>query len=227
MSGQRLNRVFSRPLTRVLLKTPLTPNQITLLSLGFGLLTGYFFSKGSYGFSLAAAASYQMAVVLDNCDGEVARAKNLRSEFGSWCDVFADLVTDLSFFIGLAVGVERQGSPGPVGTFAALCVSGAVLHFLLVVLEKSKGFGPAVFESPHPEYGQRRNPALYVFDALREGDASWFVIFFSLIGQAPLLLWAGGVYMQVLWIASLFINFRWTFMNPAPPSNKKSSGGVG
>ena len=211
MSEFRLNRVFSGPLTRVLLKTSLTPNQITLLSLGFGLLTGYLFSRGGYFFSLTAAGCYQMAVVLDNCDGEVARAKNMRSKFGGWLDIVCDILTDIALFLGVAIGMKRQGIAGPVGLFLTLCLTGAVSHFLLVVAEKIKGFGPAVFGTPHPEHEKRSNAVLNTFDALREGDASWLVLLFVAIGQTQALLWFGGVYMQVLWIAALLLNFRWIF----------------
>ena len=211
MHDLRLNRVLSRPLTRLLLKTPLTPNQVTLLSLACGLAAGYFFSLGRYAASLAGAAGYQLAVVLDNCDGEVARAKNMRSSLGGWLDVLVDILNDLALFTGVALGLRRQGIPGPVWLFLALCLSGAAIHCLLVVLEKVKGFGPAVFESPHPEQGQRRDFWLTLFDALREGEASWFVVLFACAGQTQYLLWAGGVYMQALWIGAALVNFRRVF----------------
>ena len=213
MSAFRLNRFFSKPLTRLLLKTPLTPNQITLISLGFGVLAGVLFSKGTYAFSLAAAVSYQLAMVFDNCDGEVARAKNMRSEFGGWLDVVADILTDISLFLGIAFGMLKQETAGPVIFFMFLCLSGALLHFILVILEKLKGFGPAVFDAPHPEHERRTSIFLDIFDAFREGDSSWFILFFAAIGQAPMLLWIGGIYMQILWISAALINFRWLFQN--------------
>ena len=211
MSAFRLNRVLSKPLTRVLLKTPLTPNQVTLASLGFGFLAGYFFSLGEYAPSLAAAGSYQVAVVLDNCDGEIARAKKLGSEFGGWLDIVCDILSDLALFTGIALGMDRQGTTGPVALFLTLCLSGAVVHFLLVVTEKLKGFGPAVFTAPHPEHEKRKNVVLDIFDALREGDASWFVVLFAVTGYTQALLWAGGIYMQALWISAAVVNFRWIF----------------
>ena len=211
MSEFRVNRVLSAPLTRVLLKTPLTPNQITLLSLGFGVLCGYFLSQGNYWLSLAAAACYQMAVLLDNCDGEVARAKNMRSKLGGWLDLFADLVTDLSLFSGAALGMKRVGADGPIDLFWGLCLSGAFIHCALVVFEKLRGFGPAVFSAPHPEHEKRQNTWRTLFDAVREGEASWLVIFLCVIGQSQVLLWGGGVYMQALWVSALVLNFCWLF----------------
>jgi phosphatidylglycerophosphate synthase len=199
----RLNRVLSRPLTSLLLKTPLTPNQITLVSLAFGLLCGALMSLGGYWTSLAGAACYQAAIVLDNCDGEVARAKNKSSVFGGWLDMGADLITDLALFSGVTAGLMRQDAALPLRLCWALCVSGALIHFLLVVLEKLKGFGPAVFKAGQAKHG--------LFDALREGDASWFVVILCAAGQTGFLLWGGAVYMQALWIGALLLNFRKVF----------------
>ena len=211
MHDLRLNRVLSKPLTHLFLKTPLTPNQVTLLSLSCGLTAGFFFSLGHYAASLAGAAGYQLAVVLDNCDGEVARAKNMRSKLGRWLDILVDILNDTVIFTGVAIGLRRQGIQDFVWLFLTLCLSGAAMHFLLVVLEKMKGFGPAVFAAPHLEHGQRRRFWLVLFDALREGEASWFVVLFASAGQTQYLLWAGGVYMQVLWISAALINYRRVF----------------
>lgn len=207
-----MNRVLSKPLTAFLLKTPLTPNHITTLSLGLGIGAGFLFSQGSYGTSLAGAVLYSLAVILDNCDGEVARAKNMRSQFGAWYDILADFLTDLSLFGGVALGALRNDSEGPVAVFTALTISGAFLHVLLVVLEKLRGFGPAVFNAPHPDHEKRVNPVLGVFDALREGESSWLVLLLALSGNILWLLWLGGVYMQLLWIAALILNFKWLFL---------------
>ncbi|MBI4433118.1 MAG: CDP-alcohol phosphatidyltransferase family protein [Candidatus Omnitrophica bacterium] len=204
-----MNRALSRPLTALLLKTPITPNGITLLSLLFGISGGLLFSRGAYGAGLAAAACYELATVLDNCDGEVARAKNLKSAFGAWLDVIVDVLNDVALFLGIAVGTLKTQNPSLVLTLAALCVSGTLLHFLLVILEKLKGFGPAVFGTPNPNAAARGSFFFKIFDGLREGEASWFVVGFAIIGQTAILLWVGAVYMQAIWIGALLLNFRW------------------
>ena len=211
MTEFRLNRIFSRPLTRILLATPLTPNHVTTLCLLTGLAAGYLFSKGLYETSLVGAILYQIAVVLDNCDGEIARAKKLGSVFGGWYDIAADFTTDISLFGGIALGALASGLKGPVGLFTALCLSGSVMHLSLVVLEKIRGFGPAVYGSAHPESATRKNILLNIFDCLREGDSSWFVVLFAAMGTTSWLLWFGGIYMQVLWISAVLVNFRWMF----------------
>ena len=206
-----INRALSKPLTYLLLKTPLTPNQVTAVSLGFGVLSGLFFAKGDYFSAVAAAVFFQTAAVLDNCDGDIARAKNLRSEFGGWFDVVADVLVDIALFFGLVIGLLRQGAEGPVILFGSLCVMGALINFIIVCAEKMKGFGPAVFEQPHPEGARREGLFHQMVEGVREGDSSWFLVGFAVFGKMDWFLWLAAPYMQVLWISAVMMNFKWLF----------------
>lgn len=206
----RLNRVFSTPLARLLLKTPLTPNQVTCLSLASGMAAGFFFSKGRYETSLIAAGFYILACLLDNCDGEIARTKKLSSVFGGWFDIVADFFADTAVFTGIAISMLGRGDDTNVLLFLFLCLSGATIHCGLVVLEKLRGFGPAVYGNPNARTaGSVR--FFKLFDALREGDACWLVLVFALAGESHTLLWFGGVYMQVLWTTALYLNRKQFF----------------
>lgn len=207
----RLNRILSGTLTPLLLRTPLTPNQVTLSVLGFGVAAGFFFSQGNYLAAVWGAACYQLAAVLDNCDGEIARAKNKQSKIGGWLDIAADALVDIFIFSGIAMGILKNDPEKPAFLFLGLCVSGVFIHLLLVILEKLKGFGPAVFENPNPDAHQRQSVAFLVFDALREGDASWLVVAFALAGKTEWLLWLGAFYMQAIWISAAIFNFKWLF----------------
>lgn len=207
----RPNRLLSAPLSAVFLRMPVTPNMITTLSLSLGITAGWLFSRGIQEQNIWGALAYQSAVVLDNCDGEIARAKKMGSAFGAWFDILADFVTDLSLFIGIALGALRSGAEGPVRLFAALCLSGALLHLSLVILEKKKGFGPAAFGQPNPDREARRNMFWTFFDGLREGESSWFVLILAFAGHSVWILWFGGVYMQVLWLSALVVNYKWIF----------------
>lgn len=204
----RLNRVFSTPISAWLLKLPITPNQVTLASLVSGLSAGFLFARGGYVNGVFAAFLYEFACVLDNCDGDIARAKNLGSVFGSWLDIGCDFITDVALFAGLTLGVLKTGSHPEAKLFLMLCLSGAAMHFLLVVLEKLKGFGPAVFQTSNPDRAQRRNPLFILFDALREGDASWLVVLLAILGQNYWLLAGAAVYMQILWVVAIVMNFK-------------------
>ena len=202
----RLNRFFSLPFTAVLLRTPLTPNQVTLLSVLCGLAAGVCFSFGDYGHSLAGGTLYVLACILDDCDGDIARAKKRTSVLGGWLDIAGDYVTDVSLFSGLAWSLLKAGPELRVLGFYGVCVAGATLHIGLVILEKLRGFGPAVYGKSSPV--ARKSVFSKILDALREGDAAWLVLAFAVAGQAHTLIWFGAAYTLGLSLAALWLHRR-------------------
>ncbi len=209
----KLNRILSKPITFILLKTPVTPNQVTFFNLFLGILSGFLFSQGRYVSCLTGAVAYQLLSILDNCDGEIARAKNLKSKFGGWLDVVVDMINDAALFAGITLGLLKNGTEGPVFFFGVLAVTGSLVHSSIVILEKIKGFGPAVFNQSSPHGSHRGNIFFKILEAVREGDISWAVIGFVILGQTPWLLWLGALYMQFIWLSALTFNFKWIFAN--------------
>jgi phosphatidylglycerophosphate synthase len=105
-----LNRRLSLFLTRWLVSTRLTPNQVSVAILGVGLLGAWFASRGTYGTMLAGAALFQAQSVLDGCDGEMSRLTFRGSRKGEWLDTVGDDLTNYAFFAGAAWGL--YGSTG-------------------------------------------------------------------------------------------------------------------
>ena len=68
-----LNRYVSLTLSRLLVKTDLTPNQVSVGILAIGLYGAYLAAMGSYWSMLAGAFLFQMQSILDGCDGEIDR----------------------------------------------------------------------------------------------------------------------------------------------------------
>ena len=86
------------------------------MSLGFGLAAGIACLKGDYFSILTGALLFLICYVLDNCDGEIARLKNMRSIFGMRYDTFVDWLVHTVFFIGLGWGPHLlRGSRGGFG----------------------------------------------------------------------------------------------------------------
>ena len=86
------------------MRTPITPNQITTLGMLFGLAGGLICIKGDYFSMLIGSCLFLICYVLDNCDGEIARIKDMRSIFGMRYDTFVDWIVHAVFFICLGVG---------------------------------------------------------------------------------------------------------------------------
>ena len=107
-----MNRRISVPISRQLIKLPITPNMVSVFTLGVGVASGFFFACGGYWNVLVGAVLSLWASILDGCDGEVARLKLLESDFGCWLETICDYLYYLLIFGGMAIGLVRSsGNP--------------------------------------------------------------------------------------------------------------------
>lgn len=76
--------------------TNFKPNQITLASFALGMLSAYFFLKGTWYYMVIGAFMFESCFIMDCIDGRLARLKRLESIFGAYLDITADIT---KFFI--------------------------------------------------------------------------------------------------------------------------------
>jgi phosphatidylglycerophosphate synthase len=130
-----VNRKCSGLLTRLFLKLRWTPNTITMVSMVVGLVAAGFFVPGAWEFALIGALLFQLSVIIDCCDGEVARLTFSESKFGQELDIWADNVVHIAIFAGIACGAYLQGpwehTPLPL-ILGASAVLANVVSLLLV-----------------------------------------------------------------------------------------------
>ena len=88
-----------QPLARMLIFLRITPNQISFLSLGFGVLTGLCLGVGHFGFGAVFAT---ISAFLDSLDGMVARLTGVASDAGEVLDITVDRYAEFLFLGGLA-----------------------------------------------------------------------------------------------------------------------------
>lgn len=105
-----LDIYFYRPLSFLLVKliysTNITPNQISVFSMFFGIFAGVMFALGRpWSFSLAAVFLL-VSNVLDCADGQLARLKKNGTGIGRIIDGFIDYVTGFSMFLGIGIGLS-------------------------------------------------------------------------------------------------------------------------
>lgn len=96
-----INRNISIRISKWLVKTKLTPNQISSISFLMCFLSAGFLSQSGYLFLAIGAILAQFTSILDGCDGEVARLKFQTTEFGSWFDAVLDRYGDAIILFGL------------------------------------------------------------------------------------------------------------------------------
>lgn len=92
-------------ITKPILHTSITANQVSLFMIFLGLLSVIFFMEGSYKFLLIGLLIYHLSMFLDWVDGEVARCKKQGSLKGAYYDyIYHSVVTPL-IIISLAINV--------------------------------------------------------------------------------------------------------------------------
>jgi len=109
--ARRLNKPISVRFTRrVLVATPITPNQITLFAAVVGVIGCALIALGGYAAMVAGFACQQLQSILDGCDGELARVRFQQSKVGAWLDTFVDDVLNVLITIAVGIGLWRSGS---------------------------------------------------------------------------------------------------------------------
>lgn len=136
-------RPVSRPLTRLLVWTPITPNQVSVLVLIIGMIGCWFAAQAGQRSLVLGTSLVLIAGFIDGCDGEIARLKLQFSKIGAWLDTVVDELTTTVFFVavGLHVHAHRPADTWVVPTIALGVVSYVVLiyaiYFFLIVVSKT------------------------------------------------------------------------------------------
>jgi uncharacterized protein (TIRG00374 family) len=134
----RLNRRISIPISRQLIKFPITANMVTLFTLGVGVASATFFAFGGYWNTLAGAFLCLSASILDGSDGEVARLKLQESAFGCWLETVCDYFFYLFLFVGMTMGLWRSSGTRMYLVWGGMLLFGAVASFLATGWERHR-----------------------------------------------------------------------------------------
>jgi len=110
-----LYRPISSPLTRLLVWTPITPNQISYLVAAIVALGCWLTASASPARVVAGTAAILGAAYLDCCDGEVARIKLLSSRFGAWVDTVVDELSSVGYMAALGWHCHLAYGPRSLG----------------------------------------------------------------------------------------------------------------
>jgi hypothetical protein len=108
-------RPVSFPLTRLLVWTPITPNQISYLVAAIVAFGCWIAAHASDRAALVGTLVVLAASYLDCCDGEVARVKLLSSRLGAWIDTVVDELSSVGYMIAIGWHCARAYGPGYFG----------------------------------------------------------------------------------------------------------------
>jgi len=194
-----IDRPLSRPLTRLFLRTALSPFHVTLLSVVVGLLGAAGLATVSYWGRLAGVLLLVASVVLDCVDGDLARARLAQSAEGARLDVVGDYAVHLAVFLALATGLWRGGLP-PSGLWTVLALMGGVVAAMTVV--------HVLFIRPALRHGGdlhwtgdadslRGRPGASIAEKLASRDYTYLLLVLAALGHLEWFLYAaaGGAWV--------------------------------
>jgi len=124
-------RKISGFISGFLSRTPVTPNQVTIISLILGIISGVFFSLGEHTYTITAGLLYFLSTVFDQCDGEVARLKKMETEFGRKLDIIVDTIANAAVVAGITFALYKTNGSGFVIIIGILAMTGITISLLL------------------------------------------------------------------------------------------------
>ena len=182
-----VERPISIAISRWLAETPVTPNQITVISGAFGVAGAPFFLSASPFLQTVGALLFLAHSVLDGCDGELARLKFKESHWGGILDFWVDNIVHISIFSCMAIGwAIATGSAWPLllgaGALIGTAGSAGFVYWRLLRVKSDDGPLFTSVSSDQPEAltkfldGAARRDFIYLVLILAYfGKASWFL----------------------------------------------------
>ncbi len=182
--SKHFERKISLAVTRRLVDTDITPNQMTAVSVAIGIMGALFFLSTMPLYQLTGALLFLLHSILDGCDGEIARLKYLESRFGGILDFWGDNAVHSAVFLCIGLGWwMADGTLLPL-LLACSATAGGLLSAGFVyqqTMRHKTGDGP-LFTSVTTSDTPSRLSALA--DTLTRRDFIYLVIIVSALGKA-------------------------------------------
>ena len=181
------NRPLGRPVSKLLLHTPVTPNAVSVAATVMGVAAAGCLTQGHPWWFLLGAVLLQLSAVIDCVDGDLARVLYRTTPLGEWLDFAGGQLVHLCLFAGLGVGLHHYHGGGTAAWLGLLAVVGGVLGLVFILREKMHGTPSAAAERLIQRFVNR--------------DYSLLLIFLAVVNRVEWFLWLGVVGTHVLWLA--------------------------
>jgi phosphatidylglycerophosphate synthase len=214
--ARHFDRRISGAISRLLLHTPITPNQITLGVTALGVWAGALMAGAGSVSKLEGSLLFLATSILDGCDGEVARAKKMTSRLGGWLDLWGDNVVHVAVFYGLGIGLQKDTGQilyRYLGFWAAL---GTLLSAAIASIQTYRKSHPregsktSLFQSVVGDVRQVHGPAWKTYlvkasDALARRDFIYVVVILALVHRLDWFLWATAIGANAYAVVLVFL----------------------
>lgn len=140
--SRAINRRVSTAITRRIVDTNITPNQMTVVATIVGAAGVILVFQATWLTLALGAFLVQMQSILDGCDGELARLKFKSSRFGEWLDNVLDDHVNVGYGVGLGYAASVLLDQPlwlwlGVGAGAAFVIHNAIFYAQLAFIHRS------------------------------------------------------------------------------------------
>lgn len=133
---------------RLIARTGLTPNQLTVIGLGLNVIVAIVIATGEYrlgGFLLLVASAFDML------DGAVARATGTISKVGGFLDSTLDRYSEVVVYVGVLIYMLDTGDARIASILVAVASAGALMISYARAKAESIGYTASVGLAARPE----------------------------------------------------------------------------
>jgi phosphatidylglycerophosphate synthase len=189
-----VDRRLSRALTRLLLPTGVSPNQVTVASIAIGVVGGWCFARGTTPAAMLGALLFLFSTIVDGCDGEIARLTFRESSFGARLDILGDNLVHLFLFGGIAIGLYRRSGDPVVAVLGPILLGGVLLAMATVYL-------CIIRRTPSPSQQA-------FFEAFASREFAYLLVLLTLAGRLDWFLWMSALGTYAFSIGLLVLGHR-------------------
>ena len=185
----RFDRVLSVALSRGLMRTPITPNVITAMSLLVGLAGAAMLANTTLWVAAVGSLLLWASAIFDGCDGEVARLSLLTSPFGARFDVASDDAVHLATFGAIVLHVHRARPD--------LSLAGPAVSLLFGIMVSMVSVWWLINRLP----SERRLGFKRVYERLASRDYVYLVMVLTAASRLEWFLWVGATGANLYWLS--------------------------
>lgn len=178
-----LNRRISGPITRLLVKTTATPNQVSVAAFVVALFAAAALMEG---YHVLGGLLVQISSIVDGVDGELARSKRMVTPFGGFFDSLLDRYSDAAIIFGMLMYILRT-EPGRLAPQIALL---ALLGSLAISYSRAKAesSGSLDFTKGILAFASRDVRLLIIALGSILGWVFWSLVFLSILTNSIVVL---------------------------------------
>ena len=209
----RFNKRLILPVLKVLLRTSVTPNMVSLLGVIISIFSGYFYFRGEYKLAVLGGVLAVGSSLLDHVDGCIARMKSKESAFGAHFDTICDYVFYLSFGFGATAGLYK-GSGNPVYIWMGVAILFGTLISLLITSygRRSKVSNASTYATETLKkidansHNQIMRLGRKVYFVARRPALPYYLLLFTVIGLLPFVLFMMALGTNLFWLYHIYTN---------------------